>query len=127
MQVFENHFSFFEKIGFVIDQTGKNKITVREIPALLQNKNIVMMVKDIFSDLYVQEKSSRVTIETNQILSTIACHGALRAPHKLAIPEMNAILRDMEKTENSGCCNHGRPTWKQYHLSDLDKLFFRGK
>lgn len=127
MQVFSNHFSYFEKIGFVIDQIGKNQIAIREIPVLLQHKNMQAIVRDIFSDLYIQEKSSRVNAEMNLVLSTVACHAALRAPHKLALPEMNAILRDMEKTENSGCCNHGRPTWKQYHMSELDKIFFRGK
>jgi DNA mismatch repair protein MutL len=127
MQAFENYFLLFEKIGFVIDQLGKNQIVIREIPAMIQHKNIQIILRDIFSDLIIQEKSTRVAAEMNAVLSSVACHAALRAPHKLTILEMNAILRDMEKTENSGCCNHGRPTWKSFPLAELDKLFFRGR
>ena len=127
MHVFENHRDAFFKMGFVIDQLGENQIAVREMPALIQNRHQQKMLRDVFADLIVEEKSTRVTTEINVILSTVACHAALRAPHKLAIPEMNALLRDMEKTANSGCCNHGRPTWKQYAMTELDKLFYRGR
>ncbi len=84
-------------------------------------------MRDIFSDLIVEGKSTRFSAEMNAVLSSVACHGALRAPHALSISEMNVILRDMEKTENSGCCNHGRPTWKQFFMHELDKIFFRGR
>lgn len=96
MRAFENHFLLFEQMGFVIDQMGENQIAVREVPALIKNKNISVMLRDVFSDLIVQEKSSRVSAEINAVLSSVACHAALRAPHKLSISEMNAILRDME-------------------------------
>ncbi|OGT45649.1 MAG: hypothetical protein A3E82_09150 [Gammaproteobacteria bacterium RIFCSPHIGHO2_12_FULL_38_11] len=127
IQAFENNAELFEKMGFVIDQMGKNQLAIREIPALIQNKNMQTILRDVFSDLIAQEKSSRVMAEINCVLSTVACHAAFRAPHKLMLPEMNAILREMEKTENSGCCNHGRPTWKQYAMNELDKIFFRGR
>ncbi|MCX7120544.1 MAG: DNA mismatch repair endonuclease MutL [Gammaproteobacteria bacterium] len=127
MHAFENHAELFEKMGFVIDQLGKNQLAVREIPVLIQHKNCQTLLRDIFSDLIAEEKSTRVTTEINAVLSSLACHAAFRAPHKLMLPEMNAILRDMEKTENSGCCNHGRPTWKQYSMNELDKIFFRGR
>jgi DNA mismatch repair protein MutL len=127
MRAFENYFLLFEKMGFVIDEMGENQIAVREVPALIQNKNIAVLLRDIFSDLIAQEKTTRVIAETNAVLSSVACHAALRAPHKLSLSEMNAILRDMEKTENSGCCNHGRPTWKLFSMTELDKIFFRGR
>ncbi|MCX7125651.1 MAG: DNA mismatch repair endonuclease MutL [Gammaproteobacteria bacterium] len=127
IHAFENNAHLFEKMGFIIDLIGKNQLAVREIPALIQNKNCQTLLRDIFSDLIIEEKSTRVTTEINAVLSSVACHAALRAPHKLTLPEMNAILRDMEKTENSGCCNHGRPTWKQYPMNELDKIFFRGR
>ena len=127
IHAFENHSGVFDKMGFVIDFISQNQMIIREIPAILQNKNCASILRDVLSDLIIQEKSTRVSAEISAVLATIACHAALRAPHKLSLLEMNAILRDMEKTENSGCCNHGRPTWKQYSMSELDKIFFRGR
>lgn len=127
LYAFEIHSNCFFDIGFSIDLISKNQLAIREIPALIKNKNCELLVRDALSDLISEEKSTRVESQLNHVLSTVACHSALRAPHKLTIPEMNALLREMEKTENSGCCNHGRPTWKQFLFSELDKLFFRGK
>ncbi|OGT44181.1 MAG: hypothetical protein A3F13_06155 [Gammaproteobacteria bacterium RIFCSPHIGHO2_12_FULL_40_19] len=127
IHAFENHADIFLKMGFVIELIGKSQFIVREVPALLKNKNIQTLLRDIFSDLIVEGKSARFSAEINAVLSSVACHAALRAPHALSISEMNAILRDMEQTENSGCCNHGRPTWKQFFTNELDKLFFRGR
>ena len=127
MHAYENHAAWFAEVGFVMDCIGKYQLLVRETPALIKSKNIQTVLQDIFSDLLMLEKSTRIESDKNAFLSSIACHAALRAPHALTIPEMNAILRDMEKTENSGCCNHGRPTWKQFTISELDKLFFRGR
>ena len=127
VRAFENHADVFSKMGFVIELIGNNQLMIREIPTLLKNKNIQILLRDIFADLIIEGKSTRFSAEIDAILSSVACHGALRAPHALSIVEMNAILRDMEKTENSGCCNHGRPTWKQFFMNELDKIFFRGR
>lgn len=127
IQAYENHAVFFSDIGFVINLLGRNQLIIREIPALFKNKNAAELLRDILSDLVSQEKSLRVESAIDHLLGTIACHAALRAPHRLTIPEMNVILRQMENTENSGCCNHGRPTWKLFSIAELDKIFFRGK
>jgi DNA mismatch repair protein MutL len=127
IHAFENHAELFLQMGFMIELIGKNQLIVREVPAVLKNKNIQTLLRDIFSDLIVEGKSTRFSTEMNAVLSSVACHAALRAPHALSLMEMNAILRDMEKTENSGCCNHGRPTWKQFFMKELDNLFFRGR
>jgi len=127
MQAYGNHLDLFEALGFVIDPVGKTQLAIREIPAVIKNKNPQQLLLDVLADLVVHEKSTRVAAEIDHVLATIACHAALRAPHRLTIPEMNAILRQMEDTENSGCCNHGRPTWKLFSLSELDKIFYRGK
>lgn len=127
LHAFETHHDCFSKMGFLIHMIGKNQIAIREVPALIKNKKIEILIRDVLSDLITKEKSTRIESVMNHVLSTVSCHAALRAPHPLTLIEMNAILRDMENTENSGCCNHGRPTWKQFSFSELDKLFFRGK
>ena len=127
MQAYENHAGLFGDIGFSVDAISKNQLVIREMPALIKNKNPQILLSDVLSDLVEKEKSTRISAEMDSVLATIACHAALRAPHHLTIPEMNAILRQMESTENSGCCNHGRPTWKLFSISELDKIFFRGK
>ena len=100
---------------------------MREIPVILQDSNVEQLVRDVLSDLIEHGSSDRIEAHIDEILSTMACHGSVRANRRLTIPEMNALLRDMEETERSGQCNHGRPTWTQLSLDELDRLFMRGQ
>lgn len=123
----ETHQSWFSQLGFELQRLGPETVAIKQIPALLKQANASQLVKDVLTDLLEYGTSDRIQAHTNELLATMACHGSVRAHRQLAIAEMNALLRDMEQTERSGQCNHGRPTWVQLPLEDLDKLFLRGK
>lgn len=117
----------FRSLGFELDRLGLEKLTIRAIPSLLKDADTATLVRDVLGDLITYGTSQRVQQAMNEILATMACHGSVRAHRKLSIPEMNALLRDMERTERSGQCNHGRPTWVALSLEHIDKLFLRGR
>ncbi len=123
----EENSALFLQAGFEIERLGQQTIVVRQVPALLSDRDIAQLVRDVLADLSEQVKSNRIHETINELLSSIACRGALRAHRKMTIPEMNALLRHIETTPRSGQCNHGRPTWMQLTLPELDKLFLRGR
>jgi DNA mismatch repair protein MutL len=123
----EEHAQWFQRLGFELQRLGPESVAIRQIPALLKQAEANRLVQDVLADLMEYGTSDRIQAHLNELLGTMACHGAVRANRRLAIPEMNALLRDMENTERSGQCNHGRPTWTQMGLDDLDKLFLRGR
>jgi len=123
----EENDALFSHLGFSIERLGVEQIRVRAIPALLKNANTEQLVRDLLSDFVEYGHSQRIQEYENEILSTMACHASVRANRLLSIDEMNALLRDIEQTERSGQCNHGRPTWKQLSLDQLDKFFKRGQ
>lgn len=123
----ETHAVSFQKLGMKIERLGKETVAVREVPELLRDINLDGLIRDIAADLMLNECSSRLDERMEHLLGTMACHGAVRANRKLSLPEMNALLRAMEKTEHSGQCNHGRPTIKALSMGELDKLFLRGR
>ncbi len=118
---------FFMSLGFELNRMAEEMIVIRAIPALLSGTDVALLVKDVLADIIEHGMSQRVEQSCNEILSTIACHGSVRANRRLTVPEMNVLLRDMEKTERSGQCNHGRPTWVELSKKELDKLFLRGQ
>jgi DNA mismatch repair protein MutL len=123
----EEHAAWFQRLGFELQRLGPESLAIRQIPALLKQAEANRLVHDVLADLMEYGTSDRIQAHLNELLGTMACHGAIRANRRLAIPEMNGLLRDMENTERSGQCNHGRPTWTQMGLDDLDKLFLRGR
>jgi len=123
----ETHNEVFAKLGFVIESAGPESVLVRQIPVALHKANVEQLVRDVLSDIIQYGSSERLQQHINELLSTMACHGSIRANRKLSLPEMNALLRDMEATERSGQCNHGRPTFMQFSLGEIDKWFMRGE
>ena len=123
----ETHGEELQQVGLVIERIGPETLAVRQIPALLRGADGEQLVRDVLSDLIEHGQSDRVQAVTQELLGTMACHGSVRANRQLTIPEMNSLLRDMEATERSGQCNHGRPTWTVMTLAELDKLFLRGR
>ena len=114
-------------LGLQLDRMGPETVTVRQVPALLRDADMEQLVRDVLSDLVTHGRSQQVEARIEHLLGTMACYGSVRANRQLTIPEMNALLRDMEATERSGQCNHGRPTWTWMSMGDLDKLFMRGQ
>jgi DNA mismatch repair protein MutL len=123
----EEHQDLFSRLGMQVQRAGPESLLIREVPALLKVSDAEPLVRDVVADLIEHGTSDRIEARTNEMLSTMACHGSVRANRRLTIPEMNALLRDMEETERSGQCNHGRPTWTQLSLQELDRLFLRGR
>jgi DNA mismatch repair protein MutL len=123
----ENHPEIFSELGFMLERAGPETLVIRQVPSLLLQSNVEQLVRDVLADLVMHGNSDRIREHRNEILSTMACHGSVRANRRLNLAEMNGLLRDMEATERSGQCNHGRPTWVQLSVAELDKLFLRGR
>ncbi|MFT6757020.1 MAG: DNA mismatch repair protein MutL [Chitinophagales bacterium] len=123
----QEHSEVFSGLGFMVERMSEESLVVRQVPVMLASANVEQLVRDVLSDILMLQSSDRIVASMDEILSTMACHGSVRANRQLTIPEMNGLLRDMEITERSGQCNHGRPTWTQMSLSELDKLFLRGQ
>ena len=123
----EEYGDLLAKLGLLLDVSGPESILLREAPALLHQENLAGLVRQVLDDLHTAGDSNKVEEQINALLSTMACHGSIRANRQLTLPEMNMLLRDMEATERSGQCNHGRPTWVQIDMLALDKLFDRGR
>ncbi|MFT5897101.1 MAG: DNA mismatch repair protein MutL, partial [bacterium] len=114
-------------LGLSVDRLAPEQLCIREIPAILGRCDVSALLRDVLSDLMSHDTSERLRGAVDEVLSSMACHGSVRANRALSLSEMNALLRQVESTPNSGQCNHGRPTWTALNMQDLDKLFMRGR
>ncbi|HVK56267.1 MAG TPA: DNA mismatch repair endonuclease MutL [Burkholderiales bacterium] len=123
----EENDAVLRQLGLEVAALGPNQLAVRAVPVLLSGGDAVRLARDVLKDIHEFGASRVLTERRNELLGTMACHAAVRANRSLTIPEMNALLRDMEITERSGQCNHGRPTWREVSMAELDKMFMRGE
>lgn len=123
----EEHRQAFLTLGFEVDQVGADTVAVRRVPVLLQDADVALLVRDMLADLHAYGSSGRLDEALQHVLGNIGCRNSVRANRRLTLAEMNALLRDMEATPNSSHCNHGRPTWTELDMKELDRLFLRGQ
>ena len=126
-EVAEREADTLAQLGFEVQRSGPQSLLLRSVPALLAHGDVEALLRDVLADLREHGTTRRVAETRDELLATMACHGAVRANRRLTVPEMNALLREMEATERSGQCNHGRPTWTRFNLAEIDRWFLRGR
>ncbi|HEX5515506.1 MAG TPA: DNA mismatch repair protein MutL, partial [Gammaproteobacteria bacterium] len=123
----EEHAGAFHALGFEVDRVSADAVVVRRVPVLLKDADAGILVRDMLADLHALGSSGRLDEALQHVLGNIGCRNSVRANRRLTLAEMNALLRDMEVTPNSSHCNHGRPTWTELNMAELDRLFLRGR
>lgn len=127
IQAWQQNEVLFADLGLEVEQLDELVLVIRSVPDILSGADVAQLVRDVLFDIAHDNRSQRIEETIHEVLSSMACHGSVRANRILSLAEMNALLRDMESTERSGQCNHGRPTWVQMSLSQLDGWFQRGQ
>ena len=127
IDLIEHHGGLLTELGIEVTQAGPQQVAVRSLPALLNRDNAAQLLRDLLDELSQHGSADQVNSRIDACLSSMACHGSVRSGRQLTLAEMDGLLRDMERTERSGQCNHGRPTWIELSLQELDKLFMRGR